>query len=83
MDMQVKTKSVLDGVPVDDKAFPLRGQLGGFQESKHLQIVGKCSSCGAPIYGDSTILENTEPHVKYSCKCWRRQGTIEQQMEKK
>jgi len=73
-----KDPSVLDGVMVDDKAFPLRPAA-----EKRLEITGHCPHCGAPIYGCPRIPFDTVPVVTYACTCWRRSGLVAQQLETK
>ena len=67
--MKAKAKSLLDDVPVDDKAFPLnKSKL--LESYPSLDIVGTCPKCGAPIYGMKRILSNVEdPSIKYTCEC--------------
>lgn len=59
-----KSKSVLDGVPVNDdkfkEAFAPKPPLMG--------IVGTCPKCGAPVYGHSLTADD-KPPVRYSCDC--------------
>lgn len=65
-------KSILDGIPVEDKAFP----LGKKPEGKALQeVVSQCPACGAPIYGQRMTTE-TNPSVTYSCFCRMRGGDL-------
>jgi hypothetical protein len=73
--MDKQEKSVLDGMPVEDKAFPLRGKLPERKSPPpKLEIVGSCPSCGAPIHGLKTITAGQDAHTTYSCQCWRRMG---------
>lgn len=71
--MNSKSKSVLDNVPVEDKAFPLKkdqphyGQAESWQPA--LEVVGHCPNCGSPIYGSPRIALNAVPQVKHSCEC--------------
>ncbi len=62
-----ENKSVLDNVPVDDKAFPLREPYQGKKPNK--PKMGQCPSCGAPIYGDPSVAAGDKPEVIYSCDC--------------
>ena len=58
------TKSVLDGIPVKDEAFPLN------KEKKNLRgIVGHCVRCGAPIYGHA-VTDEESPRSTKSCDCF-------------
>lgn len=63
-----KEKSILDGIPVDDKAFPLRKPPA---PPSPLNKVSVCPVCGAPIYGHDywLVQPGKEPEVVYSCKC--------------
>ena len=89
--MSSQDKSVLDDVPVQNEAFPLRGNVvpvGGTTglESAPLAIVGSCPYCGAPIYGKKVLPSaNDVPPVRYSCRCWRREArpTLENTAESK
>jgi hypothetical protein len=63
-----KQKSILDGVPIDDKAFPLIGEKNA-EDNETIGIVSKCSLCGSPIYGPSYIRSNKEPVVRRTCNC--------------
>ncbi len=66
-----KSKPVLDGIPVEDKAFPispLRQQMEKLSKPAKT-IVGACCCCGSPIYGHPKLLEGDEPEVVFSCKC--------------
>lgn len=68
-------KSVFDGMPVNDKAFPLsdKADKGSFfparDRTETLGIVGNCRWCNAPIYGKRTVRSDETPLVKYSCSC--------------
>lgn len=63
-------KSILDNVPVDDKAFPLnKSSPGKFIPKKYLAIVSDCPNCGAPIYGDKQVAQGDSPMIQYSCSC--------------
>lgn len=79
--MDEKNPSVLDNVPVNNKAFPLNEQ----HPVLTLEIVGACPHCGAPIYGAKRVhlQQDQAPVVRYSCSCFRRQGVFEQVMETK
>lgn len=62
-------KGILDGLPVDDKTFPLKGRTGAINPTDYKKvIVGSCPKCGAPIYGNQVMLKEV-PEVFYSCKC--------------
>ena len=77
-------KSILDGIPVVDKAFPLNKECSSkiWDGGRFLSVVGSCPSCGGPVYGLSTVAEDEEkPPVKYSCDCFRRQGVVQQKFE--
>lgn len=72
-------KSILDGIPVDDKQLTevLDRQRKQREEvtpkwipvAEKMGIVGQCPTCGAPIYGHHVIETNRQPEIKYSCKC--------------
>jgi hypothetical protein len=75
-------KSVLAGVAVDDKAFPLRKPAGPTQAPVHsvkpkvvptplLVIVGHCPQCGAPIHGREFVHKGELPDLQYGCMCPR------------
>lgn len=70
------SKSVLDGVKVEDKAFPLfKGDL------PNLVVVGHCPTCGNPIYGKVTVARGEVPVTQRSCDCpslLARVGGVEQ-----
>jgi hypothetical protein len=59
---EMKSKSVLDNVPVEDKAFPLNDQ-------RDLTIVNYCKTCGNPIYGYDSLGPEDTILIKYSCEC--------------
>lgn len=66
----MKAKSILDGVKVEDKAFP----LSKHKEMKHgeqpMDVVSSCPHCGAPIYGLKWIVTaDIAPPIKYTCIC--------------
>ena len=66
-----KSKSALDGVQVEDKAFPLspiRQQMEKLSKPAKT-IVGACHLCGSPIYGHTKLLDGDEPETVFSCKC--------------
>jgi hypothetical protein len=67
-------KSVLDNVPVSDKAFPLSQHGGAPPESKaeRLPIAGHCPHCGAPIYALHALGAEETPATRYSCECRNR-----------
>ena len=83
--MENQSKSVLDGITVSDKAFPLGHHpvSQSVMGTEALEVVGTCPYCGAPIYGKKVVPSDQNPIVKYSCVCWRRQGVINQNMETK
>ena len=89
--MNTKTKSVLDGVPVQEEGFPLRKSPQGEsspappKERWRYEIVGQCHHCGSPIYGARCpmLTVDEEPLVKYSCSCWRGQKDITDLMQTK
>lgn len=63
----MNNKSCLDGIKVEDNAFPLNktyacGKL-------FLEIVSNCNKCGAPIYGQKLLKEGDIPKIQYSCTC--------------
>lgn len=71
-------KSILDGIPVDDKQLKevLDKQREQQQElpkwiqvKEKLGIVGSCPTCGAPIYGHQVVDADCYPRAKYSCQC--------------
>lgn len=43
----------------------------GSHPNVFLEIVGSCPKCGAPIYGDKTVLASMENgmRIKYACEC--------------
>ena len=61
-----ESKSVLDGVPVVDTAFPLRLHN---PPPLDMDIVGSCPKCGSPIYGYKRVAVGAIAPVKYSCTC--------------
>jgi hypothetical protein len=78
---ELKPKSILDGVKVEDKAFPLRDKLPTNEECapKGMEIVSDCPDCGGPIYGHRRL----EPGagfatVVFSCTC-RNKSRVEGQ----
>ena len=86
--MPDQDKSVLDGLPVDNKAFPLQG-VGSCNKSppsSHLVVLSSCPQCGAPIYGNRQVDYGEFPVVQYSCTCTPppvRQKSILDSMETK
>ncbi len=65
-----KQKSILDGIEVEDSAFPLRKNLPEQQPSiLLLAVVGHCPSCGSPVYGDKYVVAGETPRVTRSCAC--------------
>lgn len=74
-------KSVLDGIPVENEAFPLKENRippkGGSSIIQPLVAVGKCPKCGAPIYGPKQIHKNETLEVRHSCGC-RFEKTIQE-----
>lgn len=60
-----RPKSILDNVPVDDKAFPLRKP----SPQEPLVVVGQCPTCSNPIYGKESITSGEDPSVRRTCKC--------------
>ncbi len=60
-------KSVLDGIQVDEKGFPMypfQAPAGYITRA----IVGACAKCGAPIYSEDFNTAK-EPSVKHTCEC--------------
>ena len=84
-----KNRSVLDDVPVQDKAFPLRGKRdpGAVAEEREpLEIVSACPRCGCPIYGKKRITADEPLIVHLSCDCaqaQQRSPTIQEAMQTK
>lgn len=66
------SKSVLDNVPVKDKAFPLK------KSSTFLEIVSTCPHCGSPVYGQKMVPADVQPEVLHSCKCNEKRLTFEE-----
>ncbi len=64
-----KPKSILDGIEVEDNAFPLRKNLPGEKSIPLLSVVGHCPSCGSPVYGDKYVVSGEVPRVTRSCAC--------------
>ena len=64
--MKTKEKSLLDNIPVEDKAFPLNSSK---PREVPLDVVSSCPECGAPIYGLKWILPNDNANIKYTCDC--------------
>ncbi len=62
-----KHLSLFDGVPLNDKAFPLSEQ----HRIKDMTVISSCPSCGAPVYGYSSIPAGKEGTIKirFSCDC--------------
>ncbi len=76
-------KSVLDNIPVEDRAFPLNPQLREqFEKLKKpaKSIVGACKHCGNPIYGYPLLLEGTRPETERSCDCYVPTRNVQQQL---
>lgn len=70
--MKKEIKSILDGVLVEDKAFPLSKRNLSQQEpdqGRPLVIVGYCQSCSSPIYGPKEVGKQEEIIVRRSCLC--------------
>ena len=63
-------KSILDSLPVDDKAFPLRQSIRPARQD----IVGHCPHCGSPIFGPLSIVAGEIAQITYSCHCLRKEG---------
>ena len=82
-----KNRSVLDDVPVEDKAFPLRGKrepCDGEAAGPPFEIVGACPRCGCPIYGKKRIAANEPLIVHLSCTCADKpRSTIQEVMQTK
>lgn len=81
MSEEKKDKSVLDGIPVEDKAFPLHKggtSAAGCGKDPQLVIVGHCPQCGGPCYGKMTVFANEKPPIVYSCNCFRKDGIVRQ-----
>lgn len=66
------SKSVLDGVPVNDAQY--KETMARLQGKKLLSVVGHCPDCGAAIYGEQTIQSDATPTVKHSCSCKESKG---------
>jgi hypothetical protein len=66
-------KSIIDGVPGNDKAFPLNCNEGELLDtpakSADLKIVSSCPRCGSPIYGYDKVAADADPRVKLTCNC--------------
>jgi hypothetical protein len=67
--LERKTKSVLDGIPVEDRAFPLSGAKDWKRTEAAMEVVGHCPKCGSPVYGYKYVPEGAAPPVAYSCDC--------------
>jgi hypothetical protein len=76
--MSTKGKSVLDSIPIQNHAFPLRlhAPLPDSVESVTLlpdiaesqrEVVGNCPSCGNPIYGK--LICQGPPSLTRTCAC--------------
>ena len=80
-------KSITDVVPIVNKAFSKMpdyvGPPLGTAGDCLLEVVSQCTHCGAPIYGRKEINPSDTPEIKYSCQCWRRQGSLVQEMHTK
>lgn len=62
-------KSLLDGVPVDNRAFPL-GKATPVKLADELSVVGNCPTCGAPIYGSPKVAkQGAVLEVTFACSC--------------
>ncbi len=70
--MVTPNKSALDGIPVDDRAFPLGGSSTAPQKHEEHQafaeVVGNCPVCGAPIYGQRRLVV-APPRIARTCAC--------------
>lgn len=76
--MANSNKSVLDNIPVDDKAFPLCKETpheGNIL--KELEMISSCPSCGAPIYGLRKVIQTYVAPVKYTCYCAGRELAVQ------
>ncbi len=62
--MSDKPKSILDGVPVDDKAFPLNKP-----PVRRTTQVGNCPACGNPIYAPTECRSDEQIPVQRTCVC--------------
>ena len=81
-------KSIIDGIPVVDKAFPLNpnvvlpSQTASLPESPVLEIVSRCPTCGSPIYGNQTTKATEVPVVVRTCICSQHRA-IQDRLETK
>lgn len=73
-----KDKSVLDEMPVEDNAFPLKLKrlpppdiLPLPKQQQKIGVISACIHCGAPIYGPLKVEADQllEGVVKFSCEC--------------
>ena len=64
--MEHKNKSILDGVPVQNTAFP---SSDDYQGCGILEQVGNCPTCGGPIYGRKEVRPGEFPVTQRSCTC--------------
>ncbi len=76
-------KSILDGIQVDDKAFPLHKVVEKKCEKQVLIFAGGCPECGAPIYGPSWVEKGEPVHIEYNCSCRLQRKSFMGQMQTK
>ena len=87
MSDEKQSKSVLDGIPVDEikEAFDVALQRGGVKvgaiQAETLCIIGACPQCGAAVYGETRIKRGDKPQSVYSCNCFRKDGIVKQSYE--
>lgn len=86
MRLAERTKSILDGMKIDNKALPSSPDYSGPESPakivstevvETLNIVSHCPTCGAPIFGPTCIRSNRVPNVKMSCTCHQNKGSLE------
>lgn len=58
-------RSALDGIPVANKAFPLNNPT----LAATMTVVGACTTCGNPIYGQATTSADQYPVTQRTCMC--------------
>lgn len=85
-----KPKSILDGRPVVNQAFPkdpdytgparvVPGSLPAELPSpvEQLEVVSSCPQCGSPVYGKRTMARGgQEPPVRHTCACRLSQPSL-------
>ena len=73
------SKSVFDGIKVDDKAFPLSDRP--VVANVPLSVVGHCPACNSPIYGPLTASSSKPIQVRRTCDCQPRRGSLQEDMK--